>query len=306
MTDKSKDDIELEIDTETEGGKPVEVDLEAGKEVEAKATPADDAPPPVEDEGIKSLREQLAQARSAREAAEKQAREASEEVSRAKSQVGESQYQVIVSAIEATKREGDQAEADYAKAMEDGRYQDAAKAQRILARVEGRLDQLDGARANMETARKAPPATEGAVRPPAQQPPVDPVEALAGQLSPASASWVRSHPECATDPVVYQEMVAADARARRLGHVPDTPEYFAFIEQRLGFGEPAAAVAPPPARRGVPAAPVSRDVPGSASNARRTITLSPEEQEIAQMNGMTNAEYAKYKADYQAEKAVNA
>jgi hypothetical protein len=306
-------DIELEIDTSAPQGDQVAVDLDddkspdGGVKIEDKPADTPAAEPAVEDEGIKSLREQLEAQRAARAEAERIAKEAKDEATKAKTQVGESQYQVLLSAIEATKREGDQAEADWIKAQEAGDFAAAAKAQRVMARVESRLDQLDASRHDMEQARKAPKTAEGAVREPAPQRPADPVEALAGQLSAPSAAWVRSHPDCATDPVLFQEMIAADARARRMGIPVDTPEYFGFIEQRLGFAAPAAAAVPAaePARRSVPAAPVSRDVPGQGGSNRRVVTLTPEEQEIAQMNGMTNKEYAAQKAAYLAEKAAS-
>jgi hypothetical protein len=304
-TENNTDDLELEVGAGIDPGKVVEIDLETGKE--ADLVLAKEAEPVVEDEGIKSLKGQMEAMRAAKDQEIQQAKAdrqaAIDEAVKAKTQVGESNYQVVVSAIEAMKREGDQAEADYVKAQENGDFLAAAKAQRIMARVESRLDQLDGARQNIELERKTPPKVEGAVRAPEPQRAVDPVDALAGQLSAKSASWVRQHPECATDPVLFQEMVAADARAKRLGHAPDSPEYFNFIEQRLGFAEPERTVVKEePQRRAVPSAPVSREVPG-AVNQRRSVTLSAEEQEIAQMNGMTNAEYAKHKVDYLAEKA---
>ncbi len=205
------------------------------------------------------------------------------------------------------KIEGDQAEAEYAKAMEEGRYTDAAKHQRVLARVEGRLDQLESAKQNFAEREAAPRPSEGAVRAPAPVATADPVEALASVLSAKSAAWVRQHPECATDGVVYQEMVAADARARRMGFDPDTPQYFDFIEKRLGFksDEPEPVKEEPVVERKrnvMPAAPVSREAPGAPANPRR-VMLTAEEQEIAQLNGMTNKEYAEQKAAYAAEKA---
>jgi hypothetical protein len=306
-TENNTDDLELEVGAGIDPGKTVEIDLETGKEAEPVVKAADERD--VEDEGIKSLKGQMEAMRAAKDQEIQQAKTdrqaAIDEATKSKTQVGESNYQVIISVIEATKREGDQAEVDYKTAMENGDFAASAKAQRIMARVESRLDQLDGARQNIELERKTPPKVEGAVRAPEPQRAVDPVDALAGQLSAKSASWVRQHPECATDPVLFQEMVAADARAKRLGHAPDSPEYFNFIEQRLGFSEPERAAVvkeDAPQRRAVPSAPVSREAPGTV-NQRRSVTLSAEEQEIAQMNDMTNAEYAKHKVDYLAEKA---
>src|SRR5262249_3667796 len=100
------------------------------------------------------------------------------------------------------------------------------------------------------------------------------------------------------------------------GLADTSPSYFSFLEQRLAeLQQPAAAAthlanemqmratqdrAPPPAepkRSPVYSAPVSRDVP-SARTGRRDggrVTLTPAEQEMALVSGVSLEEYAKQK-----------
>jgi hypothetical protein len=283
------EDLELKIDDD-EGQKPIEVVIEDDKPLEGNA-PVEEKEPEI-DPGTASLKAQL-DAANAR-AADLQ-RERDEHVTlatRAKTEVVDSQHQLILNTIENVKSKGDQLEAQLEAAQNEGDNKKAAALFRQLAKVEADLNQLDNARMSVEAQQKAPKVApvEGRVR----AAPVDPVEALAGQLSPKSAAWVRAHPDCATDDSLFHEMIAADKRALRAGFKADTPEYFSFIEKRLGFTKEEEPVIETTRRV---AAPVSRDVPsiaGSPSTRGTVIRLSPEQQEQARYEGMTYKEYAEH------------
>ncbi len=146
-----------------------------------------------------------------------------------------------------------------------------------------------------------------------RQPITDPVESLASQLTPKSAAWVRRHPEYATDNRMYQRMLAAHNLAVTEDYEPDTPEYFAKVEQTLGIGRAVAATdddatsdaGQVTGRRSAPAAaPVSRSGDGTGVN-RNSVRLTAAEIEMAEMSGMTPQEYAKQKITLQKEGKIN-
>jgi hypothetical protein len=131
----------------------------------------------------------------------------------------------------------------------------------------------------------------------AQQPPqrpaqTDPVEMVASQLTPASAKWVRAHPEFATDDEKKNEMIAAHYKAAAKKIKADTPEYFAFIEETLGLDSEQQREAPKPAPR-QPAPPPPAPARGNGGGNRPgTMTLSAHQREAAKLAGLTDEEYA--------------
>jgi hypothetical protein len=144
---------------------------------------------------------------------------------------------------------------------------------------------------------------------PKQQPPQvqqyqDPVEAVASQLTPRSADWVRRHPEYARDQRMMRQMIAAHELAVSRGIQVDSDDYFSDVEHTLRLTpgqaaqkpveeDPTAQAAQVTQRRSSPAAaPVSRTPAGGST----IIRLSPEEREIAGFMKMTPEEYAKNKA----------
>ncbi len=136
---------------------------------------------------------------------------------------------------------------------------------------------------------------------------MDPVDAIASQLSPRSAAWVRAHPECVNDKRLYMKMIGAHNIAVADGYVADTDEYFAEIEKQLGYRKPQTAVqadddeeptsmaAKPMARKAQPPPAPSSRAASNGSGGRNTVTLTREEREMASIMGMTPEEYAKNK-----------
>ena len=297
------DDLELEIEDDLDQPKPLDVELDAEEAPPKEEAPAEEpklAAEPEIDPGTASLKAQLEAARREKAEALKLVEEHASEARKAKVEVVDSQHQLILNTIDAVKKDADSTERELAAAFSEGDYEKAAKLQRKIAKAEGDLQQLENARLTVEQRQKEP-RVEGRVAP---LPPSDPVEAFASQLSPKSSSWIKEHPECVTDPVLNAEMIAAHGRAARQGIAADSPEYFAFIEKRLGFGEPAADTPQPAKRTAVPAAPVSRDAPSisARSTGKTVIRLTPEQQEIAEYMGMTPREYALELAQIEKEK----
>ena len=134
----------------------------------------------------------------------------------------------------------------------------------------------------------------------------DPIERMAQAVSPASARWLRDNREALKDERTIRKMFRADADAIDDGLIADTPEYFEFIETRIGIRkpveeapEPLSEAAAPVPRKSVspPAAPVSR------GNGTRpgTLRLTKEQAETAKMMGYSELDYAKLRAELQKE-----
>jgi hypothetical protein len=242
------------------------------------------------DEGIEGLKRQLEAEKARREAAERQAREAASAVHKAKAEVDDTNLQLLTNAIETVKSHSAQLKAAIVAAVQRGDHERAEDLRIEQAANAAKLLQLENGRQAMaERPKAAPPAS-------------DPVEALASQLTPRSAAWVRAHPECATDPRMYRKMVRAHEDAIDDGLSADTDEYFASVERRLGIAKRAEPeiededgtelAAKPVSRRSSPAAaPVSRSAPSSDGSKPRVIRLSAEEREMARLNKMTDQEY---------------
>ena len=245
-------------------------------------------------EGIQELKMKLEQERAARIEAEKQARVAYSSAAEAKNEVQDTNLQLVKTAIDTVKRNNDILKYNYSEAMAVGDYTKAAEIQEGMSMNTSKLMELERGRSHMESAPK--------YEVPQQQRPSDPVEALASQLSPRSADWVRRNPQCVTDPRMYQKMVAAHNLAMADGYQADSDDYFGFVEDTLriskrvdvGEEDPMSASAKVTQRRSPPAAPVSRSGTGTGSRPN-VVRLTKAEAETAKDLGMTEQDYARNK-----------
>jgi len=276
--------------------KDVKIEVAATPEPE-KASKRAENPALTPDEGLKKLQKQLETERQARLDAERRAREAAEGEARAANKVQSTELDFVKTGIESLTAANDALEEKYAVALSASDFAGAAKIQRTLAANEAKLNDLERAKTNMEKAPKATPRVSD-----------DPVERIASQLTSQSAAWVRAHPEYARDPAKYRKMVAAHELAMADGFSPDTPEYFASVEDTLRIAparqevqidaDPTADAARPsttrPSRQTAPpSAPVTRSGNGTGATRRNVVTLTPEQVEIAKMMGQTPEEYAR-------------
>ncbi len=285
----------------------VEIDLEKPEEKlsadDVKVEKAEEAPERVEidpSEGIEVLKAQLERERSARMAAEKRAHEAMEVSVRAQTEVQDSNLSLIINAIETIRQNAEVLKGNYREAASSQDWDRLAEIQQAMSTNAAKLLQLEQGKEALEQAPKpkAPPP-----------PQVDPVEALASQLSARSADWIRRNPVFVTDQRAYQRMLAAHNLAVADGIEPDTDAYFENIETTLRVRK-----APPPPtreddamaeaakvtqRRSAPpaSAPVSR---GSA-NRPNVVRLTAAEREIAASMKMSDQEYARAKLSLQKE-----
>lgn len=261
-------------------------DLEPAKVEKTVVTP---------DEGLEKLKKQLEDERVRRQDAEQRANDASRAEATARGEVQTSQLDLVKGAIERLTESSDTLEGQYADAMAAQDWKAAAKAQRQMADNSAKLTQLEAGKKALESAPKPVPRA-----------PADPVEQFTAQLSPASATWVRAHPEFVRDPHKNRQMIAAHELALARGHKADTAEYFASVEKTLDLAEPVVAKIDPVTdatadaaqavggRTAPAAAPVSRSN-GSHGNRPNVVKLTPAEVEAAENSGLTLQEYARNK-----------
>ncbi len=296
---ESKDDLKIIEDADPNALAPLEIEVEKAPDAaERPVRGTEDADPNAD--ALDSLRRQLEEhkrtaeaERRARMEAERLAEEERLRAQQAFERVELSELDTIKGTIDRINEANTYLENQLASAMEAGDFRAAAKIQNAMAINGGRLAHLESGRISMESQPKREPPP-----PPRPRAPVttDPVEQIASQLTPRSASWVRAHPEYATDHRLMQKMIAAHNLATADGIPPDTDDYFASIERTLGIeGGETESPAPRPQRRAAPAsAPPSRSVPGSSPRPN-TVRLSAEEREFARMNGQSDEEYARHK-----------
>lgn len=292
IDDANEDPIEIELTDDA----PVEEDIVVEK---TEDTPKED---PV-DTGLEALKEQIERERQARAEAERRANEAAQTAFQAQNEAHDTNLHLVTNAIETVNQTNAILKSNYRDAMAAGDYDMAAEIQAEMSSNAAKLLQLEqGKQALESTPRGEAPRPYVA----------DPVEALASQLSPRSADWVRRHPEFATDQRLYNKMLAAHNLAVADGINPDTDDYFSSIEStlRIGgrnddYGDASSAAAKPVQRRSAPpAAPVSRSGTGTGSAPNR-VRLSAEEREMASLMGMTPEEYGRSKLALQKEGKLN-
>lgn len=298
MPDNQAEEIEIVLEDEQ---KPGDGDGKTGAEVKVDA-PREEPPKVVTaDEGIEELKRRLAASDARAATAERQRDEATATARTALSEKTDTELSLVTNAIELVKQSNESLKGKLREARETGDVDAEAD---ILAQIGAngvQLHTLERGKVQLEEAAKAP-------KPDPVREISDPVEALAVQLTPRSAAWVRSHPEYARDTRLYQRMLAAHNLAVTDGIDVDTDDYFAAVEKTLGIGNTAAAPAEDEsalsgASQGQkrqsaapPAAPPSRS--GTLNGSRPdVITLTAEEREIARANGMTDKEYALAKRD---------
>jgi len=268
------------------------------------------------DEGLEKLKKQLETERNARADAERRAQESSDSELRARTEVQDTNLNLLTTAIASVKQSNENLKAGYAEALAAQDYPKVAELQLEMSNNAAKLLQLENGKTALERAPKPTP-----------RPIADPVEQFAARLTPQSAAWVRAHPDYVRDAKKNREMLAAHEIAIARGNAPDSPGYFTSIEKTLdiagdasangahthvevdttGADDPTAQAAKPAAvqRRAPPAAaPVTRSGNG-AGNRRNVVTLTPAEVEIASMMQMSPEEYARNKVALQKDGKLN-
>ena len=242
---------------------------DAGAVQVKRVEPEGKTTPEAKEDPVEDLKGQFAAMTQRVSAAEQTAalatRQAQEATQRAQSLEGEvvsSQLDTVLSGLAAANAEADAAEREFITAQEAGDFAASARAQRKMSAAEARIQRLNEAKDDLEEAAKRRPAGQQQTR---QQPPApvgDPVERFTQGMSPRSAAWIRSHPECVTDPKLNARMLAAHNLALADDVAVDSDEYFRRIEE--GVKVTKAAPAQQQRRPSAPAAPAGGGSPGGS------------------------------------------
>lgn len=276
VIDMADEDIIDDLEVKTEPEPELDIKVEGDE-----PSPKEEAPADEREVALSELKAQLEaekrrveQERIARQRAEQYAQQQLQEAQYAKTETQDSNLRVIINAIDAAEQAAANAERSYAEALAAGDYAGAAKIQRGMAQIESQLLQYNNAKATLEERLQQ---NQGRVETPQYQPmPQDPVEAMAARLTPKSAAWLRQHPEVANQ---VPKLTAAHQAAVNLeGLEVESPEYFAYVEQKLGITE--AAPAPKAAKKSaMSSAPVS----SASSVSSRSSGDSPSSIHLTQM-----------------------
>jgi hypothetical protein len=294
IEDNAEDRLELDLG---DNPKPAEdIIVEKSEEKSSVADPVEDT--------LDALKKQLDEERRGRQEAMRRANEAEQSAYAAQGEVQDTSLHLVSNAIDTVRQNNNILKSNYREAMATQDFDAAADIQAEMSANAARLLQLE----------QGKQALENQPRQPAPKPyQADPVEALASQLSPRSADWVRRNPQYATDPRLYQKMIAAHNLATADDIPADSDDYFDAIEDTLrmrrqdnsrDYDAMADAAKPTQRRSAPPAAPVSRSGGGGGSKPDR-VTLSAAEREMASMMGMTIDEYGRNKLILQKEGKLN-
>jgi len=190
-----------------------------------------------------------------------------------------SHLDTITTAIGSSKQEVESAKAAIRAAKAAGDVEAEIEAQERLAEAKASLVRLDEAKSDIEARIKAPPK---------QQVPTDPVEAFATGRTPQTAAWIRAHPEFVRSERGLKKLTAADAIAQAEDLIPDTPEYFARVEEYLGLTKKEektetkteAKTEPKPKSAAPPVAP-GASVSSNGATGGAAVTLTAREAQAA-------------------------
>lgn len=281
-------DDELEVLIEDT---PVTADLaeigDPAKPAETKGAAAVTKP----EDGIAVLQQQLAASKAEAAANAARASAAEQTVVAAKTEVHQTNQQLVENAIAAAKQTIEATEAQIADAYAAQDFTALAKLQTVIARKTAEQLTLENGLERMKAAPK-----------PQAPPPVDPVEAFASNLTAPAAAWIRARPEYVRDPRLNTQLIAAHNLAVARGAQLDSPDYFAQVEASLGITAPAtgSVVVDPGALSETAVATGGRtSTPPPAIPARngaapsRTVRLTQAQVDAARDSGMTNQEYAR-------------
>lgn len=283
--------IEIEIDDKAPVAAAPEVEI-----IEEEHPVADKKPAPkvvAAEEGIEELRQRLEAERMARAEAEKRAREAEEQAFRAYSEVENNEKALVNNAITSLKRDQDALKAQLREMMSVGDYDAAADVQLRMSRNEAELMQLEHGFREMQNKPQQ--------RMPERGPQYE-VDALINQVTPRSAEWLRQNREALLDSRNVRVMRRAHEDAVDYGMIPESDEYFRFVEGRLNLRPNApqsreddsalsSAAAPVQRRSAPPAAPVSRSAPTATGSRPGVVRLTSAQVEAAKISGLTPKEY---------------
>ena len=299
-------DEEKDVDVQVEAP-PVE-----GPEIEAVVETAPQKAMVTADEGIEALKRKMEEANARAEAeatkraaAEREAAEANARMKGSYIATRNAEYGQVTGAISHIEGAKVALKKEYAEAAAIGDAEKMAEVADKMSQANVHLEKLATAKQRMEAEaermKRDPP-------PPEHRAPTsvkETVQRLAEGTTPRSAAWLRDNADKFTSEAQINKMVRAHQDAMEDGIQVESPEYFALVENRLGFRaapsrqEEDGEVMSSASRVRETAPPVAP--PSRGQNGRDIVRLTAEEADMAKMMGMTPKEYAISKRELQAQ-----
>ena len=263
------------------------------------------------DEATASLAKQLEEMKKAKEVSDRQAQENARQIDEVRKQAREREerlvneadqanYNAILNAIGATQAEIDSAKKDIETAGNAGAWNEVASAQERMSKASSRLTQLEDGKASIEYRKEHPEKPRQEEKQATQGDPIEThINAMPGLLD-SERTWLKSHRELMSDVRKNARLQSAHFDAEDAGHTRGSPEYFDFIEQKLGYKKPVQQEREDDEdeqeERTIVAAPVSRETPSAGTgkpSKPNQIRLTAVQREIARNAGITDVEYAR-------------
>jgi hypothetical protein len=240
---------------------------------------------------LKAMRQQRDLERARAEAAETARQAAERERDEARGTAGNevlarivSDENAITAAITSAEAEAEAVEARIAQLNAEGSFTEAAKAHRLLARAEARLESLTQRAAWIKDQRAlAEQAAEQAQRRPTNQ---------GNGMSARQNAWIQAHPDFNRDARFTARVNAAHNLCIADGVAIDSDEYYERLDEVAGANGAGTRKAPAnddntyanddtPARRTAQPMPVTRRATDAGNRRDAPVRLSPEERESA-------------------------
>lgn len=259
-------------------------------------------------ESNKLAQQQLVSEQKERRRAENTTHEIVQEAIQFRSAAERAHHNTLKSSLAASQAEQEAAKKEYAAYLEAGDFPNAAEAQQKMSRAAARVVQTERDLGSFETQQAE--AEERAKSQPRQtsQQPVDVISSIDTDVRwlPKEKEFLKAHPELLTDPQKNAELGIAYNRAMSEKLSRGTPEYFAFIENFMGYKKSEPARKDDDDEEIANAAPVRRDnMSGRQPQRPSQVKLSPEQREMARNMGISETGYAKQFLKLQSEKQSN-
>lgn len=292
-----------------------QTDKQPEKEVSDKVSVEDDAVKALNDQiealkvSNKEAEKRLADEQRRARQAETAARNLAQEAVQFRTVAERSHHENLKSALNAAQSDQETHKKDYMNFLEAGDFANAAEAQAKMSRAAARIVDAEKSLAAFEVEREAEiknPQRQTALEPAA---PASDADILSGidknpNWLPKEKEYLKAHPELLTDAQKNAELGIAYNRAMSKNISRGTPEYFAFLDEFMGFkkAETRDDTDEIPAN----GAPVRRENAGGRAAVKPgQVKLTPEQREIVRNMGISEIGYAKNHLKLQAEKAAN-
>lgn len=248
---------------------------------------------------LRDTKQKYKQEKKARQEAEAAAQQAAQQVYKASAEVEENQIHLVSGALETLRREQEILKNTMKEVMAVGDFDRAVELQEVFQSNINKMNRLEDGLNEMRNnpKREAPPA-----------PNRDVVDMLIQQVTPRSAKWLDKNRDYLQDQRSLRIMERAHGDALDNQIIPESDEYFRFIENRLGINKAkeaprrehyeddedsimSSASNATHRRQSAPAAaPVSRSSSGPSGNPR-VIRLTPDQAEAARISGISPQAY---------------